>query len=128
MITFRPTTKDDAPLIGTWILADEDHRDKMDATFFTTPDDRSTVYAVEDEEGPVIFVRQEIDGMATRLHTQFPPDSRKRVAKALLQGYPAVAADAKQRGFKAVVFDSVSPALIRFMLRFGFVVQMRHEF
>ena len=119
MISFRRTEPGDLLRITDWIAQDEPHAD-MDASFFTADGPLVSCYTIEDETGPVIFVRQEGCGEYTRLHTQFPQD-RKRVVKALEEAYPLVAEDAKQRGFKTLRFESGSIALIRFMLQhFGF--------
>jgi hypothetical protein len=129
MVNFRATTQADKPVIGTWIASDPAHRDRMDSSFFADGEGKASVYCIGDEQGPVMFVRQEVEGESTRLHTQFPPDApgiRKRVAEALHEAYPVVAADAKSRGFKQVVFESESPALIRYMIgTFGFTAELR---
>lgn len=129
MIKFRATTSEDKPTIGTWIANDPWHRDKIDASFFADGEGKASCYCIEDDEGAAMFVRQEAEGEATRLHVQFPVDSaetRQRVAAALQEAYPIVAQDAKIRGFKSVVFDSESSALIRYMVEhFGFVAELR---
>lgn len=100
----------------------------MEASFFTLEDSPFvSCYTIEDEAGPVIFVRQEGAGQDTRLHTQFPQDA-KRVAKALEEAYPLVAEDAKRRGFRSVRFESGSIALVRFMFQhFGFHADLIDE-
>jgi hypothetical protein len=118
MIRFRKTVPEDLLKISDWIAQDEGHKG-IDPSFFTASGKGISCYAIEDEQGAVIFVRQEALGQLTQLHTQFPAD-RKRVARALKEAYPLVANDARERGFKVVRFESCSLALIRFMLSFGF--------
>lgn len=115
MISFRKTVPEDLPTIADWIAQDKGHAG-MEPTFFTTPAEGASCYTIEDEQGPCIFVRQEVAGTSTRLHTQFPI-SRKRVAKALREAYPLVANDAKERGYRTIKFESKSLALIRFMFQ-----------
>lgn len=126
MIQFRPTVEGDTALVAEWIEADPDHAGRVAPEFFTKPSDLSTVYVIEDDKGPVIFVRQEVEGMNARLHTEFLPGGKLRIARALKQAFPAVSADAKSRGFKAVLFESKSISLIAFMIKqFGFVADCK---
>jgi hypothetical protein len=128
MVTFRQITEDDVPLIGTWILAEPDHAGKMDSRFYTECGENSHCFAIDDEMGTVIFVRADTEANDTlRLHTEFLPANKARVAIALAEAYPQVARDALSRGFKQVVFESVSMPLIKFMLRFGFRAELRHQ-
>ena len=115
MIYFRKTEPEDILLIAEWIAVDEKHKD-ISPDFFTFEGPFVSCYVVSDEEGPVIFVRQEASSQDTRLHTQFSPDT-KRVAKALEEAYPLVTEDARQRGFRSVRFETTSIALVRFMFQ-----------
>lgn len=124
MIEFRRTVPEDIVRISDWITQDEKHRD-ISASFFTESDFGISSYTIEDEQGPVIFVRQERETEeVTRLHTQFPPNDRIRVVTALNEAYPLVAEDARARGFKQIRFESQSVALVRFMFRFGFRAEL----
>jgi hypothetical protein len=124
MIEMRMTGPEDLKLIAEWMEKDPDHKGGQ-WEFFTERRKGVSTYVIEDEKGPVIFVRQEHEtDETTRLHTQFPPDSHKRVANALREAYPIVAADAKQRGYSKIRFESGSIALVRFMFRFGFRADM----
>lgn len=128
MVTFRSVTEQDIPTIGTWILAEKDHAEKMDSRFYTECGENAHSFAIDDEMGTVIFVRADTEADQTlRLHTEFLPDAKARVAIALAEAYPQVARDAISRGFKQIVFDSVSIPLIKFMLRFGFRAELRHQ-
>ena len=114
MIKFRKTQAEDIPMLKEWIANDPPHK-HIAPVFFI--DHSVSCYAVEDSMGPVMFVRQERSGESAVIHVQFMPMDRKRVALALKQGYPLVAADAKKRGFRYVRFESASPALARFLMK-----------
>ena len=127
-IQFRPITPDDIPLIGTYILAEPSHKEKMDSRFYTELPANSVSYAVDDDEGTVAFVRQDsLPGNTMRLHTDFVPDSKERIAAAISMAYPMIALDAYAKGFDRIVFESESVPLIAFMLRMGFRAQLIHE-
>lgn len=95
----------------------------MTADFFLLPGTHS-LYAIEDEEGTVMYVRQEPEAEAKcRMYIQFGPDV-KRMMKVFREAFPVVLNDAKLRGFKAFVFDSHSPALVRWlMMEFCFTAE-----
>ena len=116
MAKFRPVTLEDWPEVQAWIDADPGHAGKMDAGFFLTPGRCYSLYAVGDELGTVMYIRQENSGpYRMRAHIQFGPD-RKRVMRAFREGFPLVADDARKRGFRSILFDSSSPALVKWML------------
>jgi hypothetical protein len=123
MVIFRKTEPEDILMLTVWIAADPPHR-QIPTSFFTEYREGVATYVIEDTKGPVIFVRQEVEGENTRLHTQFPPTSRKRIVKALEEAYPLVAADAKRKGFKTVRFETHSVALARVMFAMGFKAEM----
>jgi hypothetical protein len=130
LVTFRRTEPSDTVTIAGWIARDPDHRG-VDPSFFVgsgTAPGAFSCYTIEDDEGPVIFVRQESDGEDTRLHTQFPPVSGKRVVRALSDAYPSVAEEARKRGFKRIRWESGSIALVRFMLsKFTLRAELYHD-
>ena len=123
MIKFRETKPEDMLMILDWIAQDKPHQ-SIPGAFFTERGPGVSTFAVDDDKGTVMFVRAETQGECMRMHIQFPPDRRRRVARALEEGYPRVANDAKMRGFKKIQFDSNSIALIRFLLRFRFRVEL----
>jgi hypothetical protein len=130
MVTFRAINEADIPTIGTWILAQPDHAERFDSRWYT---EALCSFVIEDEQGAVIFVRQDAEANDTlRLHTEFLPafegsQNKARIAIALAEAYPLVARDALRRGFKQIVFESGSMSLIEFMLRFGFRAELRHQ-
>jgi hypothetical protein len=126
MISFRRTVPEDLLAIERAVELDKAHRG-MDANFWTATAKGISCYVVEDEQGPLIFVRQEALVETTVLHLQFVNCSRKKIFSALREGYPLVAEDARQRGFKFVRFESQSPALIRTMMDLGFRAELVAE-
>ena len=124
MIVFRQAEPEDILMLTVWIEADRVHRDRIKPEFFTERTTNISCYAIQDDKGPVIFVRQEKEGDAFRLHTQFPPTSRRRIVKALEQAYPLVAADAKRRGYREIHFETGSIALARVMFAMGFRAEL----
>jgi hypothetical protein len=126
LITFRAVETGDRHQICEWILNDPGHAGMITPEFFLEGNETSSVYAVEDEKGTVMYIRQESEEKSTRLHMQFGP-SKKRVLKALREGYAVVKADARRRGFTRIIFDSMSPALVRCLIEMGFVAECRAE-
>jgi len=80
---------------------------------------------VQDEIGPVCYVllTDNGDGLV-RCAVQFAPEKivcKARVKDGLtLAGIPAMAIFAKDNGFKGLIYESVSPTLIRFCKALGF--------
>jgi hypothetical protein len=112
-------------MIEEWIAKDPDHRGRVGSQYLLDGQGKASVYVIEDSEGPIMFVRQESEGNTTRLHTQFPPKDHRRIVEALNEAFPIVSLDARDRGFKEIVFESNSMALIRYMSRFGFRFECR---
>lgn len=121
MAKFRPVKETDRSEIQAWIDADPGHAGRMTADFFIVPGKFHSLYAVGDEDGTVMYIRQESDGpLRCRAHIQFGPDKR-RIMNVFREGFPLVMEDAKKRGFVSLVFDSTSPALVKWMMcEFGF--------
>lgn len=121
----RPTVEADLEKIREWIAADPWH--KNDPTW--KPEGLLTgngalAFCVSDEEGPLCYVRLDTEDGMLRLATQFGPEeqvSKKRLIVGLLStGIPAIVEFGKSKGYKGIVFESVSESLIVFMNRLGF--------
>jgi len=111
----RPLTDDDRELLQTWIDHEPDHKDNT-PDFYFEPHTKSVLY--QDEEGPVFAVRY---SSTLRIDIEFSDDAGKnRIRKALKEGFPAVAEQAKSQGFKQIVFSSTSKTLIAFCRLLGF--------
>ena len=122
MIRFRPNVPEDVLTIADWISVDQLHR-HIEPGFFTEAAPNVSCYVVEDEGGPVMFIRQEVEGQSIRMHAQFCR-GRERLAKVMAEAYPMWAEDLKARGFKQIRFALDSSALIKLMLRFGYRAEL----
>ena len=125
MIKITDTTPQDVEQIQEWLDADPWHRDEVrnDPNFMVTGQGLQS-FCVQDEKGPVFFIRFDAEGELVRVAIQFPPESlvsRQRIALGLKYGaVSAVKIFGTKHGFKGAVFESVNPELIAFMNRFGF--------
>jgi len=122
MIRFTATLVDDLPEIQRWIDADADHAGKMEAPWWRGGDVLNC--CAEDEHGPVMYLRIDKEKDKVRMHIQFAPTnevSKLRVAGAFIEGLPRMILSMKKLGFSAIVYESTSQSLIRFMWRMHFV-------
>lgn len=122
MIRFRANSPEDILTIADWISRDKLHR-HIEPVFFTEVAPNVSCYVVEDERGPVMFIRQEVEGQNVRLHAEFT-EGRDRLAKAIGEAYPMWAANLRSLGFRQIRFELESSALIKLMLRFGYRADM----
>jgi len=110
--------------LSEWIQADPYHKDCLNPLWWLTGNGLLS-YCLQDDEGPVFFVRTEADKGNLRIHTQFGPEaevSKMRVAKGILWAIPTMVTFAKQKGLTGLVYQSTSSSLIQFMqMKFGFV-------
>lgn len=120
MATLRPTIAADVEKIESWILQDPFHKDDSRCT----PDGLLTgngvlTFCVQDDEGPLCFVRLDDEHGLLRLSTQFAPESevnKKRLIVGLLNaGIPAIIEFGKNNGYGGIIFESVNDSLIKFM-------------
>lgn len=122
MIKSRKTSNQDASLIKDWISCDPNHNGVTEVSFFLPPekpsDAKVLLYTVEDEQGPIFFVRGE---NCLRLHIQFAPNQKKRTARAISEFASTIAQGAKKLGYSELIFESVFRPLIRFLHKRGFV-------
>lgn len=118
MLKYRPVTEQDREKLAEWIKVDSDHAGKCDPDFWIKPDDGVKLFAVQDEQGDVFFVRGE---NVLRLHIQFcPVTERKRLTRAIDEFTVKIARDARQN-YKQLIFESVFKPLIRFLGKRGFI-------
>lgn len=115
MLTFTPTDLDARDQIAEWIEKDPDHAGRVDAGFFL-PSPNTECFAVEDSKGPVFYVRAE---NVLRLHIQFCPE-RRRTVVAVDEFTKWIQNNARSRGYKQVIFDSVFQPIIKFLGKRGF--------
>lgn len=118
---FRETQPDDSERISDWIQRDLNHAGKMSSDWWLEGSVLSC--CVEDNDGPVLYLRLDSEGSAVRLHIQFAPTEvvpKMRTAKAIMRGFPKLAEVMKEQGAKAILFESESNPLIKFMNKMGF--------
>jgi hypothetical protein len=120
------STEADLPLIDQW-CSHEPYLSRCiyNIAFLTASPDSILCFRLDDSTGPTMFVRVEKDlyERQARLHILFAPESsvgRMRVAKAIIKTFPVILQHFKDLGYDGMIFDSVSPNLIRFLSKFGF--------
>lgn len=125
----RMATTEDKPRLAEMIAKDPYHAGKLTPEFFLgeiwdavnskwLKDPTIECAAVEDDDGTVFYVRY---NRAFRMSIQFDKDLKFRNRKSLLEAFPVFKNMAKTSGFKEIVFDSESPALVAFTKkRMGF--------
>lgn len=120
MITFVPTMPSDIDRITEWTAADPWHTCQMPEWWLTGTGYLS--FRVQDDVGPVAYIKVEEEDERFRLHCQFGPRaqvSRARLLGAMKYGLPTLISHLiKQK--KEVIFSSESPSLINFMVSKGF--------
>jgi hypothetical protein len=124
-VKFETVTADDRPLITDWMSQDIDpvHHSGNPEFFYTAAPGSLLAFKVTDEIGTVCFCRLDKEDEAVRWHCQFAPYDavdKKRLVQNMLQGVPAMIDWIKKTGAKQVVFDSVSPRLIKFLEQYEF--------
>jgi len=116
--TVRPMTEQDRPYLEIQIQADEHHRDKVTADFFLKPLPGESSWALEDEEGRVVFYFK--NSPVVRMHIQFTPDetgTRRRTITGLMKGLAWIEAMFRVARFREIIFDVDSPELEEFAKR-----------
>lgn len=119
-----PSTEQDIEQLTKWIEADPYHKDCLNPRWWLTGNALLS-YRLEDSAGTTMYVRTEPDGDALRIHTQFAPESevsKSRTVKSIIWAIPRMEVFAEMNDLHALVYKSVSPALIQFMeKKFRFV-------
>ncbi|SRR6266567_3074365 len=120
MIKFIPSTKEDMDQIREWAAADTWHQDQKQSEWWLTGSGH-IAFCAQDEIGPVVYVKVEKEEDWYRLHCQFGPReevSRERLLEAMMIGLPVLFGGLKDG--KGVIFNSMNPSLIKFMVSLGF--------
>lgn len=111
----RNLNESDKETLAKWIAAEPDHTLNTPDWYFENGS-KSVMY--EDENGPVFAVKY---SPALRVDIEFSNDAgRDRIREMLKSGFPDVARQAAQQGFKELVFSSRSKTLIAFCRALGF--------
>lgn len=118
-MNIRQLNENDKFLLEKWIALDNDHAGKTNVDFWL-PQKHTASFATEDDMGAVFYVRGET---CMRLHIQFPPETEKRrIIKVLLKFIPWIEEQARQKGYKQIIWESTSDSLIEFTKHFGYRV------
>ena len=114
MISSRHITEYDYGDIEEAIQKDPYHRDTTKPEFFYEPGTICNVYC--DEQGPIFWVRGSSDvDKNLRLDIQYRRNKDVRRNKEAMDiGLPLLEERAKVRGFRAFLFESTSPHLIKY--------------
>lgn len=116
MITDRFIATDDIDLLELSLATDEYHSETK-VEFFTEPGTVCKVF--EDDKGIICFVK---GSPVLRLDIQWLNNSDRRNAKVMMECFPALAAKAKESGYKEIMFSSNVELLRSFCIkRLGFV-------
>lgn len=122
--TVRPITEQDRPYLQLQIDADDYHRHKMDADFFLKLKPGESAWALEDEQGLIVFYFKNVP--VVRMHIQFAVDDRleakRRNIDALSRGLAWIMGIFRVARFREIITDPDGPELSLFLRRrLGFV-------
>lgn len=115
MIGLRAATEADKLHLAKCFSLDEWHRREHIENWMAT--DITTFF---DEQGALLHMAFNQEGLALRMHAQFDPMAKTRTAKAIPKVLAVIAELAITQGIDRLVFYSESPRLISYMQRLGF--------
>lgn len=130
MIKFIPSVKEDLDQIREWVAADPWHQNQKQPEWWLTGSEAYVCACVQDDKGPVVYIKVEEESEQFRLHCQFGPRNevnRSRLLLAMRDGLPPLLTHLLSKG-KSVVFNSSNPNLIKFMLSRGFVKDGNNDY
>lgn len=120
---FSPSTENDVEQLTEWIQADPYHKDCLNPHWWLTGTEGSLLaFCLTDGKGPLTYVRLDSEYGYVRIHTQFAPESvvsKRRLVVGMIGAINKL--KEYYQDHKGLVFKSVSPNLIDFMGRLGFV-------
>lgn len=124
MITITESTLADIPLLTEWISRDPYHFHLGQPHWWLSQAEGSLLaFRLDDDKGPLTFVRLNAEGEHVRIHTQFAPEdvvSKRRLVVGMVYAIKSLIVLFQDKS-KGLIFDSVSPTLIAFMGKnFGF--------
>jgi hypothetical protein len=122
MIKFIPSVKEDIDQIREWTEADPFHQNQKQPDWWLTGSEAYVCACIQDETGPVVYIKVEEEAEQFRLHCQFAPRSevsRRRLLLAMNEGLPPLLMHLLSKQ-KSVVFNSTNPSLVRFVVSKGF--------
>jgi len=121
--TVRPLSEKDRPYLDVQIRADQYHQGRMDADYFLKLNPGEDAWALEDEQGIVVFYFK--TATAVRISIQFPAiegaEDKARNRSALLKGFAWIGDIFRNNRFREVIFDTEGVELANFAKkRLGF--------
>jgi len=121
--TVRPVTERDRPYLDQQIEADPYHHGRMDADYFLKLQPGEDAWALEDEQGKVVFYFK--TATAVRLSIQFPPtsdaDDKMHNREGMLRGMAWIEGMFRANRFREILFDTEGVELANFAKkRLGF--------
>lgn len=122
MIKLIATVKEDISQIQEWAEADPWHHNHNQPEWWITGSEGYVAGCVQDDKGPVFYLKVEEEDENFRLHVQFAPRtevSRKRLVMAMREVSVALFVFLLSKG-KGIIFNSENPSLVRFMSSMGF--------
>lgn len=114
--TVRPLDERDRPYLADQIAADPYHRNRMDADTFLQLQPGEDAWALEDEQGRVVFYFK--TATAVRLSLQFPTlEDKERNRTAMLKGLAWIEGIFRANRFREILFDTEGVELANFAKR-----------
>lgn len=126
MVRITETRAEDVDQLKEWIAADPWHKDdpKWADPIYMITGNGLLAFCIQDDKGPVAYVKLTEDEQLVRIAMQFAPESevsKKRVVLGLIKvGIPTMKMFAMGAMYPGLVFESVSPSLIAFGEKQGF--------
>jgi hypothetical protein len=117
MIKFTASTISDIPQIAEWIAADPYHKHQGQPEWWLTGSGLLT-FCLQDDKGPLTFVRLDEEGEHVRIHTQFAPKeivSQRRLLLGMIDCLTELVKIYRTQSRAGLIFNSVSPTLVAFM-------------
>jgi hypothetical protein len=119
-IRLTASTLDDIDQIKEWqrVDLDEDHR-TIDPTWWLTGNDSYLSFCIQDDEGPVCWVRLDKENEHARLGTQFaPPEivSKPRLVAGMLAAFKVCVPHLVEEGFHGIITMTRFPHLANFLV------------
>jgi len=118
-MTVRRMTERDRPYIQLWIDADPYHRGKFTPDFFLKLYPGEDSWALEDEQGMVVFYFK--TGTAVRVFIQFAPETdvsqKLENRNALMKGLHWIEGIFRANRFREIIFDTEGVELANFAKR-----------